>query len=156
MGRTVELPDKERALLFAVAKSKAPINGDELADALWPESDGDAARNSLSVCLHRLRRHAGDARIIQHVGQGYVLHPGADVDLWRLEAALTAGQREEVAVLRQTLRDGATSRAVLGSWFAPFEIQLAQKLKELDRLSIRTESVEISQMKTPHRATRMH
>ena len=133
MGRSVELPDKERALLFTVAESKGPTNGDALADALWPESDGDAARNSLSVCLHRLRRHAGDARIVQHVGQGYALHPDAEVDLWRLEAALKTGEEEQIAVLRESLRDGATRRAALGSWFAPFEIQLAQKLKELDR-----------------------
>jgi hypothetical protein len=155
MGRSVELPDKERALLFTVAESKGPINSDVLADALWPDSDGDAAHNSLSVCLHRLRRHAGDARIVQHFGQGYALHPGADVDLWRLEAALRAGQEEEVAVLRQSLLEGATTRAALGSWFAPFEIQLAQKLKDIDRFSIRTESTEIGQMGTTDSAARM-
>ncbi len=35
-----------------------------------------------------------------------------------------------------------------------FEMQLAQRLKELDRFSIRTESVETGQMGTPHSATR--
>jgi DNA-binding SARP family transcriptional activator len=133
MGKSVELPEKERALLFTVAQSKGLIAGDVLADSLWPDSDGDAARNSLSVCLHRLRRHAGDARIVQHIGQGYALHPGADVDLWKLEAALKAGQEEEVSVLCQSLRDGATRRAAFGSWFSPFEMQLARKLEEVER-----------------------
>ena len=95
---------------------------------------------------------AGAPISIEHVGHGYVLNPGADVDLWRLEAALKGGHQEELAVLRQSLSDGATRRAALGSWFAPFEAQLAQRLKELDRFLIRTESAEIDQMGTPHSA----
>ncbi len=133
LGRALELPDKERALLFTVAASDGLINGDLLCDALWPESDGDAARNALYVCLHRLRKHAGDPRVVQRLDQGYTLHPGADVDLWRLEAALMAGQADDLKVFSRRLRDGASRRASLGRWFAPFENRLARLLEKIER-----------------------
>lgn len=133
LGRALELPDKERALLFTVAASDGLINGDLLCDALWPESDGDAARNALYVCLHRLRKHAGDPRVVQRLDQGYTLHPGADVDLRRLEAALMAGRADDLEVFGRLLRDGASRRASLGRWFAPFENRLARLLEKIER-----------------------
>lgn len=146
LGEPIELPDKERALLFTVAASNGPVNGDLLADALWPDSDGDAARNALKVCLHRLRRHAGDPRIVRRVDEGYALHPGADVDLWKLEAALKGARKSELEALGHSLRDGASGRATLGLWFAGFEMQLARKLEEVDRLldAHRTQTAHVS------------
>lgn len=135
LGQALELPDKERALLFTVAASGGLINGDLLCDALWPESDGDAARNSLYVCLHRLRKHAGDPRIVQRLDQGYTLHPGADVDLWKLEAALVAKRADELKVFSRLLSDGALRRATLGRWFEPFENRLARMLEQIERFS---------------------
>jgi hypothetical protein len=134
LGELVELSEKERALLFTVAASKTPSNPDLLADALWPDSDGDAARNALRVCLHRVRRHAGDPRIVRRLGQGYALHPGADVDLWRLDVALKAARTDELNLLGKSVREGAARRATLGYWFAPFETLLACKLDEIERI----------------------
>jgi hypothetical protein len=133
LGESVALPDKERELLFTVAASNGVMNGDLLCDALWPDSDGDAARNALYVCLHRLRKHARDPRIVQRADQGYALHPGADVDLWRLEAALAAARRDELEALSQSLRNGAARRASCGRWFAPFEIRLTRTLEEVEQ-----------------------
>jgi DNA-binding SARP family transcriptional activator len=36
-----------------------PLGAVELADRLWPDSDGDTGRNSLQVAVHRLRRLLG-------------------------------------------------------------------------------------------------
>jgi DNA-binding SARP family transcriptional activator len=38
----------------------------EVADALWPDQDGDAALRSLAVNLHRLRRLLGSAATVAH------------------------------------------------------------------------------------------
>jgi hypothetical protein len=134
LGEVLELPDKERELLFTLAASNGLMNGDLLCDVLWPESDGDAARNAFHVCLHRLRKHARDPRIVQCLDQGYALHPGADVDLWRLEAALASAQADEVETLSQLARGGEARRASLGRWFAPFEIRLTHTFEKIERL----------------------
>ena len=78
--------------------------------------------------------------------QGYALHPGADVDLWRLQAALKAARKSELEVLGRSLRDGASGRATLGFWFAGFEMQLVRKLEEVDRLldAYRTQIAHVS------------
>ena len=152
LGKPVELPDKERALLFTVAASNGPINGDLLADALWPDSDGDAARNALKVCLHRLRRHAGDPRSFAASIKA-TPDPGADVDLWRLEAAFKAARKSELEALGHSLRDGASGRATLGLWFAGFETQLVRKLEEVDRFldTYRTQPAHVSRREASQR-----
>ncbi len=54
-------------LLVAQGDAAAPL--DALADALWPDADGDAARNALDNALHRLRKLlGGDDRIVLRQG----------------------------------------------------------------------------------------
>ena len=134
LGERVEFSEKERALLFTIAESRT-IRPELLADALWPESDGDAALNALKVSLHRLRRRGGDPRIVRRIGQAYALHPGADVDIWRLDAALHRGNPEELAVMRRAIRKGAQKRGTLGTWFMPFEALLARRSQHIDGLA---------------------
>jgi len=50
-------------VLIALGGSNLPEQA--VADALWSDSEGDAARNALAVCLHRLRRLLGDAASIE-------------------------------------------------------------------------------------------
>ncbi|MBV8531596.1 MAG: hypothetical protein JO104_09785 [Candidatus Eremiobacteraeota bacterium] len=140
-GTRVPLVEKQLELLLTVASAPAGINDNDLLDALWPESDGDAARNSLRVCLHGLRKSAGDARIVTRVGKGFVLHQWADVDLWRFQSLLAAcresGGREGAEALRELCREsraGEGRRATLGDWFFRFEQLLERKLDEADRL----------------------
>jgi hypothetical protein len=140
-GAHVPLSEKQLELLLTVACSPAGVNDNDLLDALWPESDGDAARNSLRVCLHGLRKSAGDARIVTRVGKAFVLHPWADVDLWRFQALLStcrqSGGREGAEALRElcrALRDTRGRRATLGEWFYRFEQLLNRKLTEADAL----------------------
>jgi hypothetical protein len=126
MGDIIDLPDKERELLFTVAASNRAINGESLCDALWPDSDGDAARNTLYVCLHRLRRRTRNPQIVRRLDRGYGLHPGAVVDLWKLETAIAEKRADDVEALYGLLRDGETSRSTLGPWFMRFEARLAE------------------------------
>ncbi len=142
-ARSISLTEKQLELLFAVASVRRAVSDEELIDSLWPESDGDAARNSLRVCLHGLRKNAGDARIVVRLGKGFALHPWADVDLWRFQSHLSAcrksGGREGAAELRamcETLREGKGRRATLGAWFYRFEQMLNRKLDEAERLLV--------------------
>lgn len=143
-GSRVPLLEKQLELLLTVACVPAGINDNDLLDALWPESDGDAARNSLRVCLHALRKSAGDPRIVTRVGKGFVLHQWADVDLWRFQSLLSAcrenGGREGSEALRElcyTSRAGEGRRATLGEWFFRFEQLLNRKLGEAESLLAR-------------------
>ena len=43
-------------LLKMLVVACEPISAEQLADVLWPDSDGDTARNCLQVAVHRLRR----------------------------------------------------------------------------------------------------
>jgi hypothetical protein len=140
-GAAIPLAEKELELLLSVASARTGTNDNVLIDALWPESEGDAARNAFRVCLHRLRKNVGDARIVTRVGKGYVLHPWADVDLRRLASLISnyreGGGREDAAELRtlcDALRAGQSRRATLGDWFFRFEQVLQQKLDEAERL----------------------
>lgn len=137
----VPLSEKQLELLLTVATSRAGINDNHLLDALWPESEGDAARNSLRVCLHGLRKNAGDSRIVTRVGKGFVLHPWADVDLWQLQAAISACREaggheneQKLSALCAALRAGEGRRATLGEWFYRFASLLNRKLDEAERL----------------------
>jgi hypothetical protein len=140
-GARAGLPEKQLELLLTVASARAGINVNDLLDALWPESDGDAARNSLRVCLHGLRKNAGDVRIVMRVGKGFVLHQAAEVDLWRFQSLISAcrdsGGRDGATELRElcrALRAGAGRRATLGEWFFRFEQMLNRKLDEAERV----------------------
>lgn len=54
--------------LLAVHGS-AGLAPDRVADALWPDADGDAARNALANALHRLRKAlGGDDRVLLRQG----------------------------------------------------------------------------------------
>jgi DNA-binding SARP family transcriptional activator len=56
-------------LSVLAAQGETPIGQDKVADQLWPDADGDAARNSLDNALHRLRKVlGGDDRIVLRHG----------------------------------------------------------------------------------------
>ena len=53
-----------------VAFGGSAVSERQVADALWPDADGDLAQQSLAVTLHRLRRLLGDdAAIRRHEGR---------------------------------------------------------------------------------------
>ncbi|HLY02317.1 MAG TPA: helix-turn-helix domain-containing protein [Candidatus Cybelea sp.] len=143
-GTRAPLSEKQLELLLTVASARMGINDAALLDTLWPESEGDAARNSLRVCLYGLRKNAGDARIVTRVGKGFILHQWADVDLWRFGSLLSACRdggaqegAEELHQLCQALRAGEGRRATLGEWFFRFEQTLDRRLGQAEELLAR-------------------
>ncbi|MBL8534783.1 MAG: hypothetical protein JNL33_13100 [Betaproteobacteria bacterium] len=89
-GRKV--PRRTLALLVAlIAEGGRHVAEFRLCDLLWPELEGDAAHESYSAALHRLRRLLGGNDSILQAGRTLSLN-GARcfVDVWELEAALDA------------------------------------------------------------------
>jgi LuxR family maltose regulon positive regulatory protein len=75
--------DLLKVLLVANGHS---VGAAELADKLWPDSDGDTARNSLQVAVHRLRRLLGrDQAVVVQDRKVYLHHSLCSVDLWTFE-----------------------------------------------------------------------
>ena len=76
-------------LQLLAAQGQTPIAQDALADALWPDSDGDAARNALDNALHRLRKWlGGDDRIVLRQGALRLNPQRCWTDVCALELAL--------------------------------------------------------------------
>jgi hypothetical protein len=133
-GERVGLGDKEMELLFTVALERAGIRDEDLMDRLWPDADGDAARNAFKVCLHRVRKHIGDPRAVSRSGKLYALPAWADVDLWKFRDAVKERRIGDLYRLYTLLCAGAQERAKTGLWFQPFELLLARASDEAERI----------------------
>jgi len=74
-------------LKLLVLADAAPIGAGELADKMWPDSDGDTARNCLQVAVHRLRRLLGhEQAVLVHDRKLHLNRTLCAVDLWEFEA----------------------------------------------------------------------
>jgi len=95
---------KPLALLQAlVAFGGRNVDEDRLAEVLWPDSDGDAAHQALTVTLHRLRRLVRHDTAISRL-QGKISLAASHwwVDAWAVEGML---ERAEAAIARSPVRD---------------------------------------------------
>lgn len=76
-------------LKLLVLCGDVPMGEGELADRLWPDSDGDTARNCLQVAVYRLRRLLGHEEAVLVHDRKLRLNPAAcRVDLWEFERAV--------------------------------------------------------------------
>lgn len=83
MGTQYKLMEILRAL---VAMGPDPVSTEKLADALWPENDGDAAHNNLQVSLHRLRKILGESVLGLQDGKVSINREQCFVDSWAFES----------------------------------------------------------------------
>lgn len=88
-AEVVVLPDRETALLIALARSPGPHASATLIDALWPELDETGGTKALQTCVYRLRLRLGDATAVASAAQGYQLGSRVVVDLWEAELLLS-------------------------------------------------------------------
>lgn len=120
-GKPVSLPERELALLAAIAVRNEVVSRAELAEMLWPALDEYASRNSLSVTLHRLRNHLGVDEAIARSGEGLCLHEDARVDVWEIERL--------VASLRARKALNGNDRALLQSAYARLRARRPEKMR---------------------------
>ena len=139
-GSTIELRTRELALLLMIAQTKEGVSFERLADRLWPELDGDAARNVLKVTLHRLRRALGDDAVITRSASRYRLRDGAVVDVWEIRKLLEGTTRGRALSERElkclgdafeALRLGQRSRPNNQEWFLQAERGVARLYREV-------------------------
>ncbi|PTA69326.1 ATP-binding protein [Deinococcus arcticus] len=96
-GAALDVPGKSLALLTYLAlEGQTPR--EVLADLLWTDQDGAAARRNLRVQVHRLRA-CGVGAWLEVSGAALALRPGVRVDLNELRAALAGGEPVQAATL---------------------------------------------------------
>lgn len=144
-GAEIELRHRELALLLTIAQTREGASFEKLADTLWPDLDGDAARNVLHVTLHRLRRALGDDAMITRTASRYRLRDGAVVDTWDMRALLvstadgrllTEHERRRLRDVSEALRTGEQRRPTDQEWFLETERMIARLYRDIgQRLS---------------------
>ena len=81
-----KIPKKPLELLKAlVALGGRNIGEDELAEALWPEAEADAAAAALGSTVHRLRKLVGEQTVVRKAGRLTLDPRRAWVDVWQFE-----------------------------------------------------------------------
>ncbi len=139
-GRAISLSERELALLVALSLRRETVPRARLADLLWPELDEYAARNALSVCLHRLRQHLGNDQAILRGKDGYALHDDVRVDLWEIDRfvgvlrarpALADSERTLLETVYAKLRARRPERMTQWEWFEPTERRISELRLEL-------------------------
>ncbi len=108
-GRPIRAGRKEQKkplemLRLVVATGARGMRQHLLAEALWPDADGDAAHHALVTTVYRLRRLLGKKEFVIHQGGRVMLDPKyVFVDAWALERVLDrleacrAGDRADAA-----------------------------------------------------------
>ena len=93
-GVPLELGGKGRELLLLLATlgdGERPVARETLQDRLWPDSDGDRAKQALDTAIHRLRRQLGTESMILTRPGSVALNPSlCQVDYWCLLRDLSA------------------------------------------------------------------
>ena len=98
--RPVRFAGKAQQKPLAMLKALIALGGrgvseEYLADALWPDADGDMQHQSLATTLHRLRKILGDKHIIEFQGGNLGINSRyVWVDIWAFERLLSQAETE--------------------------------------------------------------
>ncbi|MBI1922327.1 MAG: hypothetical protein HYS23_14725 [Geobacter sp.] len=102
-GMPLEFSGKVQKKPLELLKALVALGGAEaaegqLADLLWPEADGDSAKNSFKVTLHRLREILGVEKALQlRDGKLVMDRRHFWVDAWAFDGTLTSAQQKAAA-----------------------------------------------------------
>jgi DNA-binding SARP family transcriptional activator len=88
-----------------IAFGGTEVGASTLTDALWPDSEGDAAYHALESALYRLRQLLGTPDAVRMVGSKLSLNQHLFwVDAWELERALQSGGPSDAELASQLAR----------------------------------------------------
>ncbi len=133
-GRPVEL------LQALISLGGRDVGLDTLAQALWPDTDGDLARNNVEVTLHRLRRLFGVKNLLLLHDQRLSLNSGLGwVDAWSFERLVNHAERllplaADPVMVRQLARVGERLMALYQGNFLERETTSTWPLRLRERL----------------------
>jgi DNA-binding winged helix-turn-helix (wHTH) protein len=135
-AEVLHVADRGLELLAALALLPAGTSKDALAAAIWPELDGEAALNTLKVCVSRTRAQVGDKDVILSTKRGYVLSErvGVDIDDYERLARCVRDTARPGEPLRRHVAEAAGallafegSRRTLHAhwaWFTPYQARV--------------------------------
>lgn len=111
---SLALPARSGQLLEALVwLGGQSVSQEQLADLLWPDADGDAARRSFDTTLHRLRRTLGDERLLRLERGRLSLAPGLTwSDVGALERTNTALRRAVQADADEAVVEASQNRLI--------------------------------------------
>ncbi len=94
-GKLIEQPGKSQKKILELLATLVILGGrnissDQLTETLWPNAEGDLARQSLTTALHRLRKLIGKEAVILHSGMVSLNENHCWLDLWVFEATMDA------------------------------------------------------------------
>lgn len=128
-------------LKYVVAAGGREVGFGAVAQALWPEAEGDAAKRSFDVTLHRLRRLLGHDEAILLLGGKLALNPGLVwVDATAFERLAARADDEErsaqgaaIELLERALRlyRGPLLESDDAPWAQPARDRLRQRFLQL-------------------------
>lgn len=92
-GRLIEQPGKSQKKILELLATLVILGGrnisvDQLAEILWPDTEGDLARQSLATALHRLRKLIGKEAVILNSGMVSLNDSHCWLDLWVFEVTM--------------------------------------------------------------------
>lgn len=135
----LRVSDRGFELLVALALLPAGTSNEALAAAVWPGLDGEAAGNTLKMCVSRTRAQIGDKEAIRSTKRGYALSERVAVDVREYERlfrdvrgthAFTDATRRRVEEAERALATRQRAFAAGWPWFAPHAAQLDDVLRE--------------------------
>jgi DNA-binding SARP family transcriptional activator len=136
-GTPLKLTDLELTLVAVLSSQNRSFRRDELIDTIWPTLDESDARNSLKVCIHRVRQKLGENSILLDEGM-YRLTPSASVDLRDIEVESRKSRLREIGETeRENVRLALHSLTNLRpypkapEWFAELERRVSHLHREL-------------------------
>lgn len=149
-GEKIQFTGKVQKKPLELLKALVALGGKEthegqVADLLWPEADGDAARTSLKTTLHRLRQLIGhDEAVGVREGRLIIDRRYLYVDAWGFEHSLDEAERKKEAGLvteMETLTEKALALyrgSFLAGDDAPWLLARREKLAERYTAAVRT------------------
>ncbi len=106
-GKAENMAGKNRGRVLELMKVIIALGGREISeskitDILWPDAEGDMARQNFRTTLHRLRKIIGSESIIVNDGKVFLNADHLWVDSWSLDRLLTAldGAKDAATIKR--------------------------------------------------------
>jgi LuxR family maltose regulon positive regulatory protein len=88
-----------------IAFGGTEVGADNLTDALWPDSEGDAGYHALESALYRLRQLLGATSVVSMTGGKLTLdRRQVWVDMWVFESELRAGNADDSTASERLMR----------------------------------------------------
>ncbi len=145
-GEPVHVSDRSFESLAALSLLPAGSSKEDLAAAIWPSLDGEAAFNTLKMCVSRARAQVGEREVISSTKSGYALGDRVTIDVREIERLLrdvrgahvpNERQRRQIAEALELLATREHGHSAGWSWFGTHALHLDHLKRELEAVAAR-------------------